>query len=56
MPTNNSNNPENNVDPSEQPLGVDPSEQPLGVDPSEQPTGVDPSEREKEGGSGERSE
>ena len=45
MPTNNVNDPENNVDPSEKPASVDPSEQPASVDPSEEPSVVDPSEQ-----------
>jgi hypothetical protein len=48
MDANESNVPESNVDPSEQPANVDPSEQPsspLRVDPSEQPLDVDPSEQ-----------
>jgi hypothetical protein len=44
MDASEGNNPETNVDPSEQPSGVDPSEQPSGVDSSEQPSVVDPSE------------
>ena len=45
MPTNNVNDPVNNVDPSEEQASVDSSEQPASVDPSEEPSMVDPSEQ-----------